>query len=65
MMSVTQESVKSAFYMQIPGVCRPRENFLIFFLINCHFGGHFALILILFYIFDMSYVYSTRFQRHS
>ena len=48
MMSVTEESVKSAFYMQIPGVGRPRENFLIFFVINCHFGGHFAKILILF-----------------
>ena len=24
------------------------ENFLIFFVINCHFGGHFAKILILF-----------------
>ena len=42
MMSATEESVKSAFYMQIPGVSRPKENFLIFFVINCHFGGHFA-----------------------
>ena len=42
MMSVTQESVKSAFYMQIPEFAGLRENFLIFFVINCHFGGHFA-----------------------
>ena len=42
MMSAAEESVKLAFYMQIPGVCQPRENFLIFCVINCHFGGHFA-----------------------
>ena len=41
MVYVTEESVKSAFYLQIPGVCRASENFLIFFFaINCHFGGH-------------------------
>ena len=42
MVYVTEESVKSAFYLQIPGVCRASENFLIFFAINCDFGGHFV-----------------------
>ena len=51
MMSVTQESVKSAFCMPFPGVCQSREKFCYFFAINCHFGGHFVCILILFYIF--------------
>ena len=32
MVYVTEGSVKSAFYLQIPGVCRASENFLIFFL---------------------------------
>ena len=50
MMSVTQESVKSAFCMQIPGVCRSQGKFSYIFVINCHFGGHFVCILILFFI---------------
>ena len=50
MMSVTKESVigKSLKFASL------REHFLILFVINCHFGGHFVLILILFYIFSIS-----------
>ena len=51
MMSVTQESVKSAFCMQIPGVCQSQGKFSHIFVINCHFGGHFVCILILFLYF--------------
>ena len=51
MMSVTQELVKSAFCMQIPGVCRSHGYCFYNFVINCHFGGHFVCILILFFIF--------------
>ena len=52
--SVTQESVKSAFCMQIPGVCQSQGIFSYIFVINCHFGCHFVCILILFYIFVRS-----------
>ena len=51
MMSVTPESVKSAFCMQIPGVCRRQGKFSYIFVINCHFGGHFVCILISFLYF--------------
>ena len=47
MMSVTQESVKSAFCMQNPGVCQSQGKFSYIFVINCHFDR----ILILFFIF--------------
>ena len=52
--AVTQESVKSAFCMQIPGVCQSEGKFSYIFVINCHFGGHFVCIVILFYIFVRS-----------
>ena len=53
MMSVAQESVKSAFCMRIPGVFRSQGIFfLIFCEINCHFGSHFVKILILFLYFS-------------
>ena len=39
---LTQESIKSALYMRIPGVCGSQWKFLIFFVINCHFGGNFV-----------------------
>ena len=65
MMSVTQESVRSAFCVESVEFAGLRENVLIYFVINCHFGGHFVLILILFYIFVISYVSPTRSQRHS
>ena len=48
MMSVSQESVKSAFCMQIPGVCGSEVKFSYIFVINCHFGGHFVSIVMLF-----------------
>ena len=48
MMSVTQESVKSAFCMQIPGVCQSQGIFSNIVVINCHFGGHFVCILALY-----------------
>ena len=51
MMSVTEESVKSAFRMQFPGVCQSQGIFICIFVINCHFGGHFVCILIFFFIF--------------
>ena len=51
MMSVTQGSVKSAFCMQNLGVCQSQGKFSYSFVINCHFGGHFDRILILFFIF--------------
>ena len=51
MMSVTQESVKSALCIQFPGVCQSQGNFSYVFVINCHFGGHLVCIFILFYIF--------------
>ena len=51
MMSVTQESVKSAFCMQFPEVCQSQGKFSYIFVINRHFGGHFVCILILFFIF--------------
>ena len=51
MMSVTQESVKPAFCMQFPGVCQSQGKFPYIFVINCHFGGHFVCILILFSYF--------------
>ena len=50
MMSVTQESVKLAFCMQIAGVYRSQGKFTYIFVINCNFGSHFACILILFFI---------------
>ena len=50
MMSVTQESVKLAFCMQFAGVYWSQGKFLIFLVINCHFGGYFVCILILFFI---------------
>ena len=48
MMPITKESVKSAFCMQIPGFCRSQGKCSYIFVINCHFGGHFVCILILF-----------------
>ena len=42
MMSVTEESVQSAFYMQIPGVCRSQGEFSYSFSNKLPFGGHFA-----------------------
>ena len=42
MMSVTQESVKSAFSFQSLEFAGLDENFLIFFVINFHFGGSFV-----------------------
>ena len=51
MMSVTPESVKSAFCLQIPGVCRLQGKSSYILVINCHFGGHFVCILILFLYF--------------
>ena len=50
MMSVTQGSVKSAFCMQNLGVCQSQGKFSYSFVINCHFGGQFGRILILFFI---------------
>ena len=47
-MFVTQESVKTALWMQIPGVCRSQGTFSYFFVINGQVGGHFACIFILF-----------------
>ena len=49
MRSVIQESVKLAFCMQIPGVCRSQGRFSYIFVINCHLGRH--LVHILIYIF--------------
>ena len=51
MMSVTQESVKSAFCMQFTWVCQSQGKGSYIFVINCHFGGHFVCILILFFTF--------------
>ena len=51
MMSVTQESVKSAFCMQILEFAGLRENFHIVFVISCHFGGHFCLNSYFIFIF--------------
>ena len=51
MMSVTQESVKSAFCMKNPGFCQSQGKFSYIDVINCHFGSHFDRILILFFIF--------------
>ena len=42
MMSVTLKSVKVAFACKSLEFAGLRENFLILFLINCHFGGHFS-----------------------
>ena len=50
-MSVTQESVKLAFCMQIPKVCKSQVKSSYIFVINCHLGRHFDCILILFFIF--------------
>ena len=42
-MSVPQESVKSVFCMQIPGVCWSQGKFSYIFVINCQFGRPFCL----------------------
>ena len=49
MMSVTKESVKSAFCMQSLSFVQGKCSYIL--VINCHFGGHFVCIHILFFIF--------------
>ena len=43
-MFLTQESVKSAFCMQIPGACKPQGKCSHIFVINSHFDSHFVCI---------------------
>ena len=40
MMSVIQESVRLTFCVESVEFAGLRENVLIYFVINCHFGGH-------------------------
>ena len=42
---------KIAFCMRFPGVCQSQGKFSYIFVKNCHFGGHFVCILILFLYF--------------
>ena len=50
MMSIIQESVKLEFCIKSLEFTGLREDFLIFFVNNCHLGGHIVYILILFFI---------------
>ena len=50
MMSVTQESVISAFCIESVEFAGLRENVLTFFVINCHFGGHFVIFYFIFLV---------------
>ena len=49
MLPAIHESVKYAFCMQNPGVCRSQGRFSHIFVISCHFGGHFVRVLIRFF----------------
>ena len=62
MMSVIQESVNKHFPCKSLDFAGLREDFLILFVINCHFGGHLVRIFIL---FGYKLVCSVRFQLHS
>ena len=65
MLSITQESVKLAFCMRIPGVCRAQGIFFLYFCNKLPFWRPFCLNSYFILYFVISLVSSTRFQRHS